>query len=188
MSSSNKKYSSEYEEWYKRERTSYQESYDSSQKRIDEILLIVTIPALGWLAVGLNNMVNPITCYMKYILCAIVVGFIGVIVFNLLSLLASVKASERMIADIDSDCRKESELPESGTKNFKCWREITRWLNYAAYCLFFVACVSFALLIIENVNSKLKVQQPKVEEEVIMERKGNIPLPPSPKPPKKEIK
>lgn len=188
MSSSNKKYSFEYEEWYKRERTSYQESYDSSQKRIDEILLIVTIPALGWLAVGLNNLVIPITCYMKYILCAIVVGFIGVIVFNLLSLLASVRASEQMITDIDSDYRQERSLPESGTKNFKRWREITRWLNYVAYGLFLVACVSFALLIIENVNSKLKIQQSKTEEKIIMERKGNIPLPPSPKPPKKEVK
>ncbi len=177
-----------YEKWFREERTNYQESYDSSQKRLDEILLIVTIPALGWFIVCLKDIgypFNTITCWLVWL---IIGGFTSVIILNALSLWASFISAFKMIQNLDVDYITRNDYAMSEDKHkFWRWWYLTKILNYMAYICFITACISLASFVILSINLKIEKQKINNMEVIEMERKGNIPLPPSPKPPTKEI-
>lgn len=186
MKSPKNSYSQVYEKWFREERTAYQESYDSSQKRLDEILLIVTIPTLGWFVVCLKDIGYPATCFMQILLWIIISGFVGVIVCNAISLWASVNANAKMVQNLDDDYGASDNTKDiKDTHGFYGWRKITAGFNYTAYILFVISCVSFACFMISSINAKIQDKKVQQTEVITMERKGNIPLPPSPKPPKK---
>lgn len=141
----------QYENWYSQARKDLVDIFNYSQTRIDEVLLLVTIPALGVFLGCLEKIGYPKNIYMFCLMLGVVVFFLLVIFCNIISLYSTTKASYYEIKNLDYDYRNHSEEKDIEIKKIYpsgVWDKWTKRLNRAAIICFFMACISLTVFII----------------------------------------
>lgn len=156
----------EIKEYYQKRRDELSTIRSDSTDSYDKTILQLSTGALAITVAFLEKIGKPYSDVTNLLISASWVGFLLVVILNLLSFYFARKNMDFKIQDLDDRYKGYKPGTEWPPEKFSCYKKVTEFCNRATLWLFFGATVLFVIyaIMVQNHSYKQAFQNKRIQE------------------------
>ena len=161
------------DEYYRKRREELSRIRSNSTDSYDKTLLQLSTGALAITVAFLEKIGKPYSDITNLLISVSWIGFLLVIIFNLLGFYFARKNMDFKIQDLDDRYKNYKPGTEWPPEKFSCYRKVTEFCNSATLWLFFAATILFVVyaIMVQNYSYGQASQNKRTQEVTMSQEK-----------------